>query len=89
MEIEFVPDLSHCIQTLAKKKYEDIKSQLIENDSEKPNLGEQLELLKDFLESTDFNKLRSEYEPYLIQGKFIKFTLYTEASTTKHRMEIE
>lgn len=89
MEIRFEPNLSHCIQTLAKKEYDRIMSQLLETNAENPELGERLEILKMFLESTDFNKLRSEYEPYLVQGKKVTFTLCTQADNTKYRMEIE
>ncbi len=88
MEIKFEPSLSHCIQTLAKNEYDRIMGQLLETDSEKPDLGERLEVLKEFLESTDFNKLRAEYEPHVVRGKKVTFTLYTHANTTKHRMEI-
>ena len=62
--------------------------QLLESGYEKPRLGEQLELLKGFLESTDFKKLRSEYEPFLFEGKTVTFILDLEAETTKYRMEI-
>jgi len=89
MEIEFEPNLSHCIQTLAKREYDQIMSHLLETSADKPKLGERLEILKSFLESTDFNKLRSEYEPYIVQGKQVTFTLYTQADTTKYRMEIK
>ena len=88
MEIQLEPDLSHCIQTRAKREYGQIKSQLLETDAENPELGEKLELLKTFLESTDFNKLRSEYEPYLIQGMKVTFTLNNDMDSTSYRMEI-
>ncbi|NQT73689.1 MAG: hypothetical protein HQ553_13115 [Chloroflexi bacterium] len=89
MEIELEPDLSHCIQTLAKREYDQIMSHLLETNADNPELGEILEILKLFLESTDFNKLRTEYEPYLVQGKKVTFTLCTQADNTKYRMEIE
>ena len=89
MEIELEPDLSHCIQTLAKREYDQIMSHLLETSADNPELGERLEILKSFLESADFNKLRSEYEPYIVQGKKVTFILYTKTDSTKYRMEIK
>jgi len=89
MEIELEPDLSHCIQTLAKREYDQIMSLLLETGADNPELGKRLEILKSFLESTDFNKLRSEYEPYIVQGKKVTFILYPKTDSTKYRMEIK
>ena len=88
-EIEFEPDLSHCIQTLAKVEYDRIMSQLIEIGDDDSELGERLEILKVFLESTDFSRLRSEYEPYLIEGKRVTFRLCQGKGETEYRMEIK
>lgn len=89
MEIEFEPNLSHCIQTLAKREYDQIMSSLLSSGTNNPELGEKLEMLKTFLESTDFNTLRSEYEPHLVEGRKVNFHVYTEADNIKYRMEIK
>ncbi len=88
-EIEFEPDLSHCIQTLAKGEYDRIMRQLIETGEDISESGERLETLKVFLESTDFSRLRSEYEPYLIEGKRVIFRLCAGKGETEYRMEIK
>jgi len=75
MEIEFIPNLEHCVQTLARQEYDRIMRLLLESDEAYSALGDRLELLKSFLENTDFNKIRSEYEPYLVEGKTIIFRL--------------
>lgn len=41
-------------------------------------LGEKLEVLRLFLESTDFGQLRSQYEGYLTEGKEVTFLIYPE-----------
>lgn len=41
-----------------------------------------------FLESTDFVKLRSEYEPHLVEGKRVKFTLRPAGGRTEYRYEV-
>ncbi len=88
-EIEFEPDLSHCIQTLAKVEYDRIMSQLIETGDENSELGERLEMLKVFLESTDFSTLRNEYEPFLVEGKRVTFRLCPGKGETEYRVEIK
>ena len=57
-------------------------------ESEERELAEKLEVLKLFLESADFNKLRSESEKHLVQGKRVKFILYLEEGKPKHEMKV-
>ena len=47
----------------------------MESEQEDEELKDRIELLKAFLESMDFGKLRSESEQYLIQGKIVKFVI--------------
>ena len=47
----------------------------MESKQEDEELKDKIELLKAFLESTHFGKLRSESEQYLIQGKKVKFVI--------------
>jgi len=47
----------------------------MESKQEDEELKDRIELLKAFLESMDFGKLRSESEQYLIQGKKVKFAI--------------
>lgn len=73
IEIEFEPELSNCIQTLAKREHGQILRELLREERMDEHLQEKLELLTLFLESVDFGKLRSEYERYLLDGKRVKF----------------
>lgn len=55
----------HCIETEAKRLYEEsIKQYFKAPDSERPELEEKIEGLRNFLEYTDFNHLRSSH-PHL------------------------
>lgn len=55
-------DLStHCIQTEIKKLYNQAVSAYFRRDSEKQDLENRIELLKNALESLDFQRLRSTY----------------------------
>ena len=62
-------------------------SQLL-NKGEEGELGQKLEMLRLFLESTDFKKLRGQYEQRLREGKKVKFILYLEEGKPKYEMQI-
>lgn len=57
-------DLSkHCIETEAKRIYEESLTQYFKApDSKRPGLEEKIEGLRNFLEYSDFNHLRSSHQ---------------------------
>jgi len=73
--VELFPSLSHCIETTAKEEFWNSVNQYMESGREDKKLEEKIELLKAFLESTDFKKLRSQSERYLVEGKKVKFVI--------------
>lgn len=84
-EIELFPDLSHCIEAVARKEYEDIARCLLTGVNDAA-LEERLSLLRDFLETADFRELRRRSEEYLLRGMRIKFLLYREHEQVRYRM---
>ena len=88
VEIEIEPDLSSCVQTLAKREYNQLIRELLTSDEENAELQERLETLRIFLESTDFSELRSRYEPHLVEGKCVRFTLRRAADKVEYQLEI-
>jgi hypothetical protein len=72
--IELLPDLSHCVETRAKQEYAVTMSRILSGD-QLLGLQKRLELLKTFLETADFGRLRRESEEHLIRGKRVKFVL--------------
>jgi predicted N-acetyltransferase YhbS len=72
--IELFPDLSHCVETRAKQEYAATMSRILSGE-ELPRLEKRLELLKEFLETADFGRLRRESEEHMIRGKMVKFVL--------------
>jgi hypothetical protein len=75
IEFELKPTLSSCIQTVAKREYELILRKLLKEEEKSNDLEKKLELLRLFLESTDFGELRSQYESSLRDGKTVTFKL--------------
>lgn len=55
---------AHCIETEAKNEFRKLTGMLLETDDESAavDMGEQLELLREFIETADFNALRSSDE---------------------------
>lgn len=87
--IELKPSLSSCIETLSKKEYERILNLLLKKGSVDEELGERLEVLRLFLESTDFGHLRSQYEGYLTEGKRVTFLIYLEGGKARYNFVVE
>jgi hypothetical protein len=87
--IELKPNLSHCIETVSKKEYEQTLNLLLKGGSVDEKLGERLEILRLFLESADFGHLRSQYEGYLIEGRKFTFLIYPEQEKVSYKLIIE
>lgn len=87
LKVELVPDLSHCIETVAKKEYNTVAKQLIKSGEENKELEEKLEILGLFLETADFRKLRAESEKILVEGKKVKFVVYRDKDV-KYAMQV-
>lgn len=88
MEIKFKPSLAHCVETLAKIEYERVLGQLLRATEEDSRLAEELELLRLFLESADFSRLRGSYEDALNKGRQIEIKLISTGGVPEYEVEI-
>ncbi|MDD5094364.1 MAG: hypothetical protein PHV74_08310 [Dehalococcoidia bacterium] len=88
LEIEFEPDLTDCIQTLAKREYDRALRELLGKSAGDEYLQQKLETLKLFLESADFPRLRSKYEKYLLEGKKVTFKMQNFNRQLEYSMEV-
>jgi len=88
MEIKLEPSLSHCIETVAKREYERVLNALLRGLQEDPQLAEELELLRMFLESADFGQLRSQCEEFLLSGKRVSVILTSASIMPKYEVEV-
>lgn len=86
--IELEPNLSSYIETLAKKEYEKALSTILRTGTKDEELSERMEVLRLFLESTDFSALRSQYEKYLEERKKVKFRIYSTKSKVNHKLTL-
>jgi len=87
LRVELIPDLSHCIETIAKREHTAVTKQLLASGQRNKELEEKLEILRLFLETADFKKLRAESEKRLIEGKKVKFMIYRDKGV-KYEMQV-
>jgi len=87
-KIELVPDLSHCIETVAKREHAEVLKQLLTPEGGSKELQEKLEILRLFLETMDFRKLRSESEKQLVEGRKVRFVVYLEDGVSKYEIQV-
>ena len=87
IKIEIEPELTACIETKARQEYQDILRRLLRNGKDE-KLEAKLEILRLFLETTDFNHLRKEYENYLVAGKQVKLILHLDKNQPMYEIKI-
>ena len=80
--------MSACVETKAKRQYERLVNELLEKGDE-GDLAEKLEILRLFLESTDFSKLRNEYEKHLLEERRVKFRLYLVKGKPEYEVRVK
>ena len=75
LPIEFKPSLAACIETLAKREYEESLRNCLLLPESQEELQEKVKLLQLFLESANFSQLRAECEKCLSKGRGVRVTL--------------
>ena len=88
LKIELVPDLSHCIETVARRKHAELSHRLLGSEAGNAETEDKLEILRLFLETADFRKLRSESEKQLMEGRSVRFTIYFKSGVPKCQMHV-
>ena len=89
IQIVLTPTVSHCIETVAKREYwKNVNTYLKKRKGNKRLEGE-IELLRFFLETADFAKLRRQSEEHILHGKQVKFILSIKNKKLLYEMIIE
>jgi hypothetical protein len=86
--IELFPSLSHCIETTARDEFWNSANQYMQGGQKDKKLEEKIELLRSFLESADFKRLRSDSERHLLQGKGVSFVIRWEEGKPSYEMVV-
>jgi hypothetical protein len=87
MPVKLEPSLSHCVETVAKREYERVLS-LILSGKEEDSLADELELLRLFLETADFPRLRRRCEEALLAGRRVEVVLRSAKGSPPYNVEI-
>ena len=87
LKVELIPDLTYCIETVAKREHAAILKQLLEPDQGNKELEEKLEILRLFLETADFKQLRAKSEKRFMEGRKVKFVVYVD-NGVKYEMQV-
>jgi len=87
LKIELVPDLSQCIKTVARRKHAELSQRLLGSEAGNMETEDKLEILRLFLETADFRKLRSESEKRFMEGRKVKFVVYLD-NDVKYKMQV-
>ena len=74
---------------MAKNEHRETLHQLLAASEGTEELEEKVELLRVFLETMDFSKLRRESEKHLLQGRKVTFVVYHEGGTAKYDLRVE
>ncbi len=88
LKIELVPDLTHCIEMVAKREHAAVLKQLLTPGKVNKELEEKLEILRLFLERVDFKQLRAESEKGFMEGRKVKFLVYLDNGIPEYEMHI-
>lgn len=75
LEIVLEVDPDHCVETAAREEYERIARVLLREGTGGEDLGEKLEMLREFLMTADFPALRRESEQRFLRGEAVRFFL--------------
>ena len=88
VKIELVPDLTHCVETVAKGESRKTLEKLLAAEEGNEELQERIEILRVFLETMDFKKLRRESEKHLMEGRKVKFVVYLKEGNPKYELQV-
>ena len=88
IEIELIPNLEHCVETIARKEYQRLMQEYLAGKGS-DDFEEKVDMLRTFLETADFRKLRQESEAELLKGRAVKFALRLVEGETSYNMLIQ
>jgi hypothetical protein len=89
VRIELTPTLTLCIEGTARQEYKKSADEHMQKGNKDKKLEDRIELLRMFLETMDFRKLRADSEKYLVEGKAVKFILTSANGKPKYEMKVD
>jgi hypothetical protein len=87
VELVLRPNLSHCIETVARSEYERGLSELLRGAGSE-GLAERMEILRLFLETASFGELRARSEKHLLAGKEVTFKIRAHEGAFRYELRV-
>jgi hypothetical protein len=88
VQIELIPTLDHCIESTAKKEYHRLTLEYLGGKGP-ADFEDKVDLLRTFLETSDFRQLRKESEAELLKEKTVKFILRMDKGEFTYQMVVD
>jgi hypothetical protein len=88
-QIELVPTLDLCIEGTARQEFLRITGDCLQRGKADRALEERIDLLRMFLETADFRRLRAESERHQVEGKKVRFFLYLEDGRPRYELKVD
>ena len=82
------PTASHCIETVAKREYWRKVNDYLKKRVEDKRVEGIIELLRSFLVTADFAKLRKESEEHILNGKQVQFIVSMKNNKVVYEMTV-
>jgi hypothetical protein len=89
IRIVLTPTLSHCIETVAKREYWKNVNDYLKKRKDDKRLEGKIELLRSFLETTDFANLRRQSEEHILHGKQVQFIVSMKNNKLVYEMTVK
>jgi hypothetical protein len=86
--VELFPTFSRCVETAAREEFREAVAQYMKGARRDEELEQRIQLVRAFLESADFGRLRSESEIHLKQGRKVKFVLRWKDGKLSYKMAV-
>ena len=87
VQIKLIPNLDHCIESTARKEYQRLIQEYLAGKGT-PDFEQKADLLRTFLETADFRKLRKESEAELLQERKVTFILRMDKAGFAYQMVV-
>ena len=87
-QVYLEPSLSSCIETEAKREFQNTLRKLLAAGEGNEELEEKVEILRIFLETADFKELRRQSETHLVADKRVRFVIYLDKGTPKYNIQV-
>ena len=87
-QIELSPTAGECIETTARRRFHRLTESILRREKADDTTLDEIELLRRFLETADFARLRAESEKELHSGRSVTFQVFQTHGEVTQRMQV-